>query len=75
MERLEAVMRLAYLLKRNIEANGDRYDPMLAPNFQSLFDAGVGLSNEQFEELITEERLLEAEQATLPRFSSLKWGH
>lgn len=68
-DRLIAVLRIAAVLKNNIIANNNIYDPMLAPNFQSIFDVAVGLSDEEFLQHVTEEGLLEMEQWRLPYFA------
>lgn len=69
IDRLTAVVRIATVLKNNIKANNNIYDPMMAPNFQSIFDVALGLSDEQFLQYVTEEVLHEMEQWRLPHFA------
>lgn len=69
INRLNAIVRIATVLKNNIHANNNIYDPMMAPNFQSIFDVALGLSDEEFLIHVTEDKLQEMEQWLLPQFA------
>lgn len=71
IDRLTAIVRVATVLKNNIKANNNIYDSMMVPNFQSIFDIALGLSDEQFLLYVTEEKLKEMEQWKLPQFTRL----
>lgn len=69
IDRLTAVLRIAVVLKNNIIANNNIYDPMLEPNFQSIFDVAVGLTDDEFLQHVTEEKLQEMDSWLLPYFA------